>query len=131
MTKGPDDGAEGPLTHELTEEADGQEESIGESFARLYADGRAYAEAEVARQRLRAGIAGAAMRDAAILGIIALMLLFAGVVALLIGLVIALSPVLGPFGATAAVVGGALILALILLLLAKARITRMKKAIQS
>jgi type III secretory pathway component EscS len=104
------------------------EESVGESFARLYQDGRAYVQAEADRQRLRAGIFGAGLRDAAILVLVALMLLFATLVALLIGLIIALSPALTPLGATGAVLGAAMLVALALLWLARARISRMRKA---
>lgn len=104
-------------------------ESLGHVFHRLYADGRAYAQAEAERQKKRATLIGLGVRDAVILGAIALMLLFAALVALLIGLVILLAPVLGALGALGAVVGGALLVVLLLLLLAKARIGRMKKAI--
>ena len=106
----------------------GQDQTVGESFARLLADGRAYVEAEADRQKLRAGIFTKGLRDAAILVAVALMLLFGTLVAVLIGLIIALSPALTPLGATGAVFGGAILVSLVLLLLAKARISRMKKA---
>lgn len=57
------------------------------------------------------------------------MLIFATLVALLIGLIIALSPQLGPLWATFAVLGASLLVTTGLLLMAKARISRMKKAI--
>jgi hypothetical protein len=104
------------------------DQSIGDSFVRLLADGRAYIEAEADRQKLRAGIFTRGLRDAAILVVVALMLLFGTLVAFLIGLIIALSPILTPLGATGAVFGGAVLVSLALLLLAKARISRMKKA---
>ena len=111
------------------DDAQADEESVAQAFARLYADGRAYAAAEAERQKLRAGIVGTAVRNAAIFVIVALMLLFATIVAFLIGLIIALSPQLGPLWATCAVLGAGLAVALALLLLAKSCITRMKKAI--
>lgn len=106
----------------------GRDQTVSESFARLLADGRAYIEAEADRQKLRAGIFTKGLRDAAILAAVAVMLLFGTLVAVLIGLIIALSPALTPLGATGAVFGGAILVSLVLLLLAKARISRMKKA---
>lgn len=110
---------------------DEQTESIRETFARLYADGRAYADAEVERQRLRAGIAGAGIRDAAILGVSGFLIVFAGLIAFLVGLVLLLTPPLGPGWAAVVVLVSSLIVAIILLLLAKGRIMKMKKAIRS
>lgn len=104
------------------------QQTVGESFARLLADGRAYIEAEADRQKLRVGIFTKGLRDAAILAGVAVMLLFGTLVALLIGLIIALSPALTPLGATGAVLGAAILVSFLLLLLAKARISRMKKA---
>ena len=59
------------------------------------------------------------------------MLVFATLVALLVGLVLALESSLGAMGATFTVAGGGLLVAVILLLLAKNCITRMRKAIAS
>lgn len=105
------------------------DESVREVFARLYTDGRAYASAEAEKQKLRVAIIGGAVRNAAIFVTVALMLLFASIVAFLIGLIIALAPRLGPLWATFAVLGASMVVALILLLLAKFSISRMKKAI--
>lgn len=105
------------------------DESVREVMARLYADGRAYASAEAEKQKLRVGIIGGAVRNAVIFATVALMLLFASIVAFLIGLIIALAPRLGPLWATFAVLGASMIVALLLLLLAKSSINRMKKAI--
>lgn len=107
------------------------DESVRDVFARLYADGRAYAAAEAEKQKARAGLVGAGVRDAAILAGVAIMLVFATLVAFLIGLIIALVPQLGPLWAICAVLGASLLVAIGLLLLAKARISRMKKAIAS
>ncbi|BAI96279.1 MULTISPECIES: phage holin family protein [Sphingobium] len=99
-------------------------------FARLYSDGRAYAEAEAERQKLRAGIIGAGVRDALIFATAGVMLVFAAIVAGLVGVILALSPLVGPGWAAAAVFGGALVVALLLLLVAKGRIGRMRKAVK-
>ena len=105
--------------------------SVKEAFARLYTDGRAYADAEIERQKLRVGIAGAGVRDAAIFGVAGALLAFAALVALLVGLVLVLTPYIGAGWATFAVVGASLLIAFILLLIAKARITKMREAIRS
>ncbi|WP_255326217.1 hypothetical protein [Sphingobium sp. EM0848] len=110
---------------------EGQDESVRDVLTRLYTDGRAYAEAEVERQKLRAGLVGAGMRDALILGAVAIVLAFASLVACLIGFILVLAPLVGTGWATCIVVGGGLVLALILLLFAKGRIDRMKKAVRS
>lgn len=112
-------------------DTDEQADSIRDTFARLYADGRAYAGAEVERQKLRASIASAGVRDAIIFGAAGVMIIFAGLVSLLVGLVLLLTPPFGPGWATAIVFGSSLFIAAVLLLLAKSRITRMKKAVQS
>lgn len=104
-----------------------EEESLGQSFARLYADGRAYAQAEAERQKLRAGILAGGVRDAAILGVVAITLLFAAIVALLVGFVLALAPIVGALGATGIVFGSTLLIVILLLMLAKSRIGRMKR----
>jgi hypothetical protein len=108
-----------------------QQDSVRAVFGKLYADGRAYADAEIERQKLRANIAGAGVRDAAIFAIAAAMLVFAGLVAFLVGMVLLLSPHLGAGWSAFTVFGTVLLIALILLLFAKARISRMRKAIKS
>ena len=88
-----------------------------------------YAAAEAEKQKLRAGIVATGVRNAAILGVIAFILLFASIVALLVGLIHVLEPMIGPLGATLAVFGAGLVITIILALLAKGCITRMKKAL--
>ena len=123
-----------PAETAVTPQADGQQEASDESvkdvFARLYADGRAYAAAEAERQKLRAGIAATGIRNAAILGGIALILVFASIVALLIGLIIALAQHVGPLSGTLIVVGGALLIVVALLIAARGCISRMRNAIK-
>ncbi|WP_375195516.1 phage holin family protein [Sphingobium sp.] len=107
------------------------DESVREVFLRLYADGRAYAQAEVERQKLRAGMVAVGVRNAVIFAAIAVMLIFAALVACLIGAIIALSPHLGAGWATTVVSGGSLVVASILLLIAKGQIGQMKRAVKS
>lgn len=111
--------------------AEQADEPISAVFARLVDSGRAYASAEIERNRQRAALIGTGARDAAILLGIALVLAFGALVALLVGLIMILTPLLSIAGATAAVVGGALLLVVILALLAKRRIGRMMAATRS
>ncbi|PZU08138.1 MAG: hypothetical protein DI606_15645 [Sphingobium sp.] len=106
-----------------------EHDSVRSVVARLIEDGRAYASAEAEKQKLRAGIVLAGVRNAAIFGIIALILVFAAIVALMVGLIIALAQSMAPLWATLIVVGGALCIVVLLLMLAKGSISRMKKAI--
>lgn len=132
MIDEPAETAVTPLTEGQREDAPGdtaRDESVKDVLSRLYADGRAYASAEAEKQKLRAGIIGAGVRNAAIFAVVALMLAFASIIALLVGLVIALSQLMAPIWATLVVVGGGLLVTLLLLLAAKGCITRMKKAI--
>jgi hypothetical protein len=123
---------ERPLTQESTAGAEPPEEdSVQAAFARLYADGRAYATAEIGRQKLRAGIVSAGVRDAAIMAVGGLVLAFAGLIAFLVGLVLLLTPHLGAGWAACLVFGCSLGVALLLLLMAKARFSSMKKAVGS
>lgn len=112
-------------------ESDGQDESMGQVFSRLYADGRAYAEAEMEKQKLRAALVGAGVRDAAIFGLAGGLIAFASLIAALVGIILTLAPVMGPGWATLTVFGSGVMLALILLLVAKGRITRMKRSVRS
>ncbi|WP_298396045.1 phage holin family protein [Sphingobium sp.] len=126
---------EEPAETAVTPHTDGQDEaapdeSVRDSFSRLYADARAYAGAEAQKQKLRAGIVATGVRNAAILAVVALILAFASIVALLIGLIIALAQHVGPLWSTLIVVGGALLIAVLLLLLAKGCVGRMMKAIK-
>jgi hypothetical protein len=107
------------------------DESVRDAFSRLYADGRAYAQAEVERQKLRAGIVAIGVRNAVIFAATTIMLLFAALIACLIGAIIALTPYLGAGWATIAVAGGSLLVAVILLLFAKGQIGQMRKAVKS
>lgn len=142
----PHGGAEGQLTEEpaetaATPHADGQrhgapegaagpDESVKDVVARLIEDGRAYASAEIDKQKLRAAIVAAGVRNAAIFGVLALILAFASIVALLGGLILALAQHMDPLWATLIVVGGGLLLVVVLALLAKGSISRMMKAIR-
>ena len=71
----------------------------------LAADAKNLAEAELAYQTSRARVAGAAARNMAIYGVAAFVLAFFALGALTVGLLLALTPLVTAWGATAIVVG--------------------------
>ncbi|MFA7601544.1 MAG: phage holin family protein [Novosphingobium sp.] len=75
--------------------------------------GVALARAEAELQKARASHAAARLKWIALLGGLALALAFFSLVALTVGLVVALTPALGALGATLAVFGGLAIVALL------------------
>ena len=105
-------------------------EGLRDLIRRLLADGRAYAEAEARRQKVRATYIAACVRDIAIAGVIALVLFAGMLVTLMIGLVWALAPVLGNWGALGVVVGGTLIVILLLGLFARSRVKRITRRLK-
>lgn len=127
MTILPAETADAP-TADATDDV--RSESVSQVFTRVIEDGRAYARAEADKQKARAGIVMGGVRNAAIFGLVALILVFAAIVTLLVGLVFALAVQVGPFWATLIVVGGALIVAIALLLAAKGSISSMMRKIR-
>ncbi|MEJ6009139.1 phage holin family protein [Novosphingobium aquae] len=100
-----------------------------DELKQLGGDARAYAEAEFAFQRVRAGVAAKGLKDVALLGVVAFTVAVFGLGALVIGLLMALAPIVTAWGATAIVAGGLFLIALILVMMAKARWTRTLAAI--
>lgn len=92
-------------------EGQGGSDSIGRMFVRLIEDTKRFlrAEAEVVRVKLLGRIVEA--RTPVVLGAGAFLLGQSAMVALLVGLIFALSPALGPLWATLVVVAGALAVA--------------------
>ena len=80
------------------------EEGIGTLITRAVGDGRAYAEAEIAYWRALALDRLADARAAALFGIAVLLLAQAAAIALIVGLVMILTPYVGPGLATLIVV---------------------------
>lgn len=97
-----------------------EEPSLVEDLRLLVAEGRAYAESEIAWQKARAARAGRGIKRVLAFGALALSLVFFSLMALVLGLVLALSPSLTPLGATGAVMAGLLLLAALCGLLASA-----------
>ena len=86
-----------------------EERSFTEDLNALYEDGRLYVDAELAYQKKRAGFAAGNVKGGVVFGLAALGLLHLSLIALTVGAVIALAPILTALGATLAV-GGVLLL---------------------
>lgn len=87
------------------------EPPIGQLFSQLVDDGKRYAQAELQLAKAKAASKVLPLRPAAILAGTAATLLLAATTALLVGLILALTPSIGALGATAVVVLGALVVA--------------------
>ena len=98
--------------------------TLTEDLRLLAQDGRALAEAEIAFQKTRAAYASAEAKKIALFAVVALLLAFFAAMALVVGTVIALGPVLTLWGAMAAVTLVLLIGAAACALSAKTRLTR-------
>lgn len=99
--------------------------SLAQDLRQLVGEAKTLAQAELAFQKSRAAFVGAETRTIALLFVIAAVVVFFAVMAAVVGTVIALGPILGPWGAMAAVTVVLVLLAVICALNAKARIKRM------
>lgn len=106
-------------------EPEAQEESIGALVGRLVEDGKGYARAEIGYYRALAASKLGEARAGLILGTAALVIALCAVTALLVGLILALSTLVGPGFATLIVIVGALVLAALLGWLAYRHISRL------
>jgi hypothetical protein len=102
--------------------SDARDRSLNEDLYRLAQDARAYAEAEFQFQKSRTAYALSASKSVVVYAIAALVLVFFAVMALVVGLVIALAPLVTAWGSTAIVTLALLGIAVLLLLRAKKRI---------
>jgi hypothetical protein len=105
-----DDGAGDPnaLAPDPAQATDAPENgftALRDDITTLVEDARTYAEAEIAFQKTRAGLAGKAGARALVLLVLALVLLHLALIALAVGAVIALAPYVTIWGAIAIVVG--------------------------
>lgn len=89
------------------------DDSLIEDVRNLVEDGKTYLEAELQYQKSRAALALDRSRSGAIFGVIAAALAHLALVALVVGLVIALAPLITAWGATAAVAGLLAVVALV------------------
>ncbi|XUU60289.1 phage holin family protein [Erythrobacter sp. HA6-11] len=96
-----------------------QKPGLSEEVLALIADGQTYAEAELAFQKSRLSYSAQQGKSAALSVLAALAFLHLALIALVVGAVIALTPYLTAWGATALVVGVLLLATVIVLLRAR------------
>ncbi len=119
-----DDGQ--PQGHEDDDDLSGgddsfPETSLSDDLHDLFEDGRVYVEAELAFQKSRLALAGDHGKKGIFYAICAFAVLHLALVALVIGAIFALAPLITALGATALVVGLLLLAGGILAMKAKAR----------
>ncbi len=102
--------------------------SLGDDVMALIDDGKTYLEAELQFQKSRATFAADRGRSGAIYGLAAVLLVHLALIALAVGTVIALAPVIGAWASTALVVGLLLVLGGLLGLAAKRRFAQLSSA---
>lgn len=105
-----------------------EEMSLIEDVQALINDTRTYAEAELAYQKSRAAFAADRGKSAALYGLFALGFVHLALIALVVGALFALAPLLGPWGATALIVGLLLAGAIVLLVLARGKAREVSSA---
>ncbi|PXW71592.1 hypothetical protein C7451_11236 [Blastomonas natatoria] len=96
-----------------------------EQLRGLYSDGRELIDAELSFQKARVSAAGRQVRAMALLAFVGLVLVSCALIALVVGTMIALIPLIGPWGAMVATVLGALVLAVLSFWLAARRIGKL------
>lgn len=112
-------------------EAEDEDLSFAQDLRLLAEEARALAQAELAFQKARAAYVSAELRAITLLGMLGAVFVFFALMALVVGFVIALGSILGPWAAMAAgtlIIGG---IALALLLLARARMRRMRTVLSA
>jgi hypothetical protein len=98
-----------PLVNEPA--SDAATRSLAADLRQLAEDGRTFVEAELAYHKSRAAVAGVGARGVAGWGALALALVFFALMALVVGALLALAPLLGGWGAMLAVTLALLLLA--------------------
>lgn len=105
-----------------TQPAAAEKPGMIEQLRGLYADGRELIDAEIGFQKARISAAGRQVRMMMMLAFVGLVLIGCALIALVVGTMIALIPLLGEWGAMGATVAGSLLLAGLTLWLAARRI---------
>ena len=105
------------------------DDSLIEDVRNLVDDGKTYLEAELQYQKSRAALVAGRGRSGAIYGVIALALVHLALVALVVGLVIALAPLITAWGATAAVAGALAVIAAVFAVKAKGKFASISGAL--
>lgn len=102
----------GPEAHHDNDAADDplhKDSSVTDDIAALIDSGRTYAEAEFAFQKTRLGLVAGSAAKAVVALVLALVMLHIALVALAVGAVIALAPLITIWGAIGVVVGAMLL----------------------
>ncbi|GGD92380.1 hypothetical protein GCM10011515_10130 [Tsuneonella deserti] len=102
--------------------------SVVDDIQTLLDDGKTYLQAELQFQKSRASFAVARGRSGAVYGVAALMAAHLALIALVVGLVFALSSLIGPWGATAIVFGVLIVAGIVLALAARRRLAAVSSA---
>lgn len=102
--------------------------SLADDVFALLEDGKTYAEAEVAFQKSRAGFTANRLKGAIAFGLGAFGVFHLALIAFTVGAVIALMPLIGPWGATAVVTIALIVVGVIFLRLLKGRIDDIRDA---
>lgn len=97
----------------------------------LYDDGRELIDAEIGFQKARIAAVGRQVRAMALLAVVGLILISCALIALVVGTMIALIPLLGAWGAMGATVLGSLVLAGLCFWLAAGRIGKVSALFES
>ncbi len=128
MADDTDEGAAGAVA--AIPEGEAGPPSLLSDVEALVADGKTYAEAELAFQKTRLLYASDKVKAAAIFTGIAAVFVVMAIVALVLGAVLALTPLIGALGATAVVFVALLICAAVLVVMAKTRIVQLIAAFE-
>lgn len=119
-----------PDEHEPADDLDKahQHRSLSDDLLALLDDGRTYAEAEVRFQRSRIAFTAERAKGAALYGFAAFGVLHLALIALTVGVVIALAPLVGAWAATAIVAAVLVVIGLFLLRKLKGRLDQIFRA---
>jgi hypothetical protein len=100
-----------------------EEAGIGQLVSQLAVDAREMAQAEIGLVKARATASITRYKAAAIYFVVAGVLGLAALIALLVGLILSLATLIGPGLATLAVIGGVLLIAVVLALVGRSKLT--------
>lgn len=102
--------------------------SLTEDIVALFDDGRTYIEAEIAFQKTRLSFAADRGKSGMLLGVCAFAVLHLALIALVVGAIFALTPLISALGATALVAGILLAAGVVLAAKAKGHFARLIEA---
>ena len=119
-------------THEehVLSEAAAEERSLIDDVEVLIEDGKTYLEAELNYQKTRALFVGDRVKSTVLFALVGFVFAWMALIALTVGLIVALTPPLSAWGATAVVVIVWLLIAVIALTVAAGRWKQLAKALE-